>query len=93
MLFLYRPRQTWMPYRFARPVTQQDAYNRHLQDEFEATRRVPRPVPAPESAEAPKRDTNANLKQLNELHASGVLSDSEFAAAKARLTGTTEVTA
>ena len=35
----------------------------------------------------------ANLKQLSELRASGVLTESEFATAKARLTGTTEATA
>ena len=50
MLFLYRPRETWMP--FARPMsgTQQAAYNRSLQTKFESTRRVPKPVPAPASA-------------------------------------------
>jgi hypothetical protein len=93
MLFLYRPRQTWMPYRRPRPVTQQDAYNRHLQEEFDATRRAPRPVPASDAAAVAQRDATANLEQLNELHASGVLNDSEFAAAKARLGGTTEGTA
>jgi hypothetical protein len=93
MLFLYRPRQTWMPYRRPRPVTQQGVYNTHLQERFDATRRAPRPVPALEATAAPERDATANLRQLNELHASGVLNDSEFAAAKARLTGTTEVPA
>ena len=42
MLFLYRPRQTWMPYRVPGDVTQQDMYNRHLQEKFDATIRVPR---------------------------------------------------
>ena len=30
MLFLYRPRQTWMPYRLPRNLTEQGAYNRQL---------------------------------------------------------------
>ena len=40
MLFLYRPRQTYMPFRVPRARTTQGAYNRHLQERFEATRRV-----------------------------------------------------
>jgi Short C-terminal domain len=80
MLFLYRPRQTWMP--FARPnnPTQQAAYNRQLQDRFASTRRVPVAVPA-----AAGRDPADALNQLEELNRSGVLTDAEFAAAKARL--------
>jgi hypothetical protein len=77
MLFMYRPRQTWMPYQLPRQRTQQAAYNRNLQDEFAATRRVPPPVPAP--------DVTARLKELAQLHADGALSDAEFAAAKARV--------
>ena len=46
MLFLYRPRQTWMPYRRSARRTQQQRYNRQLQDRFDATRRVPAPVTA-----------------------------------------------
>jgi hypothetical protein len=46
MLFLYRPRQTWMPYHVPRDVTQQDMYNQHLQEEFDATIRVPRQAPS-----------------------------------------------
>ena len=45
MLFLYRPRQTWMPYRVPRPRTQQEAYNLQLQQRFGATRRVAPYVP------------------------------------------------
>jgi Short C-terminal domain len=93
MLFLYRPRETWMPYRLPRARSQQGMYNMQLQERFEATRRVPRPAPALETAAPQERDATANLKQLSELHASGVLTESEFAAAKARLTGTTEATA
>ncbi len=79
MLFLYRPRQTWMPYALPRNRTQQAAYNRQLQEQFESTRRVPPPVLA--APRVPLRD----LKELGELHQSGVLSDAEFASAKAKL--------
>jgi hypothetical protein len=79
MLFLYRPRQTWMPYSLPREPTQQDAYRRNLQDSFAATRRVAPPQPA--------SDPIADLKDLAELHASGALNDSEFAAAKAKVLG------
>ena len=82
MLFLYRPRQTWMPYRLPRNRTQQAAYNRQLQAQFDSTRRVPPPVPAAE------RDPLDQLKDLGELHRSGVLTDAEFEAQKAKLLST-----
>jgi hypothetical protein len=86
MLFLYRPRQTWMPYRVPRQRTQQANYNRQLQERFDSTRRVPRPMPAPSRAEAPPGpDVAGRLKELAQLHADGALSDDEFAAAKARV--------
>ena len=87
MLFMYRPRQTWMPYQLPRQRTQQAAYNRNLQDEFAATRRIPPSVPAPGANPAPAsgQDVTARLKELAQLHADGALSDSEFAAAKARV--------
>jgi hypothetical protein len=47
VLFLYRPRQTYMPYRLPREMSQQTAYNRQLQARFDATRRVPPPAAAP----------------------------------------------
>jgi hypothetical protein len=98
MLFLYRPRQTWMPYRIPRQPSQQGAYNRQMQETFAATRQVPRyapesplpPAPAPPApppAAASSRDSIADLKGLAELHASGVLNDEEFAAAKAKILG------
>lgn len=94
MLFLYRPRQTWMPYRPPRDVAQQDVYNQHLQERFDATVRVPRqaptPPPAAVTATRPAIGLPEALQQLGALHASGVLSDSEFAAAKAKLIGTGE---
>ena len=79
MLFLYRPRQTWMPYALPRNRTQQAAYNRQLQEKFELTRRVPPPVPAAE------RDPLNDLQALGELHQSGALTDAEFESAKAKL--------
>ena len=82
MLFLYRPRQTWMPFGLPRNRTHQAAYNRQLQQQFNSTRRVAPPVPAP--APAPPRDPVRDLKELAELHEAGVLSDAEFAAAKAK---------
>jgi hypothetical protein len=80
MLFLYRPRQTWMPYRLPRSRTQQAAYNRQLQQRFSSTRRVAPAVPA-----AVERDPVAQLKDLAELHRSGAVTEGEFEAAKAKL--------
>jgi hypothetical protein len=94
MLFLYRPRQTWLPYPSPRRGTQQSAYNRQLQEKFSATRRVPPCPPAsdPGSIAAPagggsgwEGDVTARLKDLAQLHADGTLSDDEFAAAKAKV--------
>jgi Short C-terminal domain len=79
VLFLYRPRQTWMPYRLPRNRSQQAAYNRQLQEKFDSTRRVAPAVPAVE------RDPLDQLKDLGELHRSGELTDAEFEAAKAKL--------
>ncbi len=59
--------------------TQQAAYNRQQQEKFESTRRVPPPVPAAE------HDPLDDLKELGELHQSGVLTDAEFESAKAKL--------
>ena len=94
MLFLYRPRQTWMPYRLRRQPSQQAAYNRQLQERFDATHRVPASVPAPASTGIPttggaggpaSRDVTARLKDLAQLHADGALNDNEFATAKAKV--------
>jgi hypothetical protein len=82
MLFLYRPRQTWMPFSSPRGRSQQAAYNRQLQDRFESTRRVPPPVLAPEP------DPLKALKELGELHRTGVLTDAEFESVKAKLLAT-----
>ena len=45
---------------------------------------APAPVAAPA---APADDTSAKLEELADLHAKGVLSDEEFAAAKAKALG------
>ena len=81
MLFLYRPRETWMPYSLPRNQMQQAAYNRQLQQQFDSTRRAPA-VPA-----AAPRDPIADLKELAALHASNALTDAEFETAKAQLLG------
>ncbi len=44
-------------------------------------------APPPEPAPVPVDPTTAQLERLAGLHSSGVLSDEEFAAAKARLLG------
>jgi Short C-terminal domain len=79
VLFLYRPRQTWMPFGLPRNRTEQAAYNRQLQERFDSTRRVAPPVPAA------ARDPLDQLKDLGELHRAGELTDAEFEAAKAKL--------
>jgi hypothetical protein len=84
MLFLLRPRQTYMPYRLPRNRTQQGAYNRELQDRFDATRHVAEPAPAVTSG-AP--DPLDQVQSLAALHEAGTLTDEEFAAAKARVLG------
>jgi hypothetical protein len=75
-----------MPYRLPRAGTAQGAYNRHLQEQFEATRRVGPPM-LTDTSPPPGRDTIAELKDLAQLHTSGALDDDEFAAAKAKLLG------
>ena len=80
MLFLLRPRQTWMPYALPRSRQQQDAYNEQLQKAYVSTRRV-----APPPAAAPQRTLVAELKELAQLRENGVLTDAEFALAKEQL--------
>jgi hypothetical protein len=86
MLFLYRPRQTWMPFRPPRPRTDQDRYNLGMQQAYAATRRVAPYAPTtPDRAAA--EDPVARVSELARLHESGALSDAEFAAAKAKVLG------
>ncbi len=85
MLFLYRPRQTWMPYARPRDAMRQDEYNLRTQQQFEATRRV---APAGAQPAAVSAEDNAGkLRQLAQLHESGVLTDEEYNVAKSRLSG------
>jgi len=79
MLFLYRPRETYMP--FARPMapSNQAAYNRTLQAKFQASRRV---APAPPAKAIEQRDPALMLEQVERLHESGALTDEELALLK-----------
>jgi hypothetical protein len=83
VLFLLRPRQTYMPYVLPRNQTEQAAYHRELEQVYDSTRRV-----APADAQASEGpDLAARLREVAELHRSGALSDAEFAAAKSKLLG------
>jgi hypothetical protein len=86
MLFLYRPRQTWMPFRPPRQRTDQDGYNLRMQQAYSATRRVAPYTPVTFETAAVE-DPVARLRELAQLHESGALSDAEFAAAKAKVLG------
>ena len=58
------------------------------QAEFEAQQQAAyQPAPEPEPAAAGPVIDMEQLKQLGDLHAAGVLTDEEFAAAKAKLLG------
>jgi hypothetical protein len=81
VLFLYRPRETWMPYSLPRNRTDQAAYNRQLQEQFRSTRRVAPPVPVG----GPPADEL--LHELDALRAAGALTDEEHRAAVARVRG------
>lgn len=63
---------------------QQDGYGEPAYEEQPQYAAPPPPPPAPPAA-AP--DPIAQLKELGELHASGVLTDEEFAAQKAKILG------
>jgi hypothetical protein len=85
MLFLYRPRQTWMPYRLPRDMARQTAYNATLQDRFDATRRAASRGGAGGAPITSEPDLVARLRDLAQLHESGVLDDAEFRRAKAKV--------
>jgi Short C-terminal domain len=82
MLFLYRPRETWMPYALPRDRTEQDQYNRQLQEQYASSRRV-----RPSSPSDAATDSVTALTQLGALHRNGDLTDDEFAAEKAKVLG------
>jgi Short C-terminal domain len=79
VLFLLRPRQTWMPYALPRSRPQQELYNQELHKAYMSTRQLEPATPSPQ------RDVLADLKDLARLRDTGVLSDAEFAAAKAKI--------
>jgi hypothetical protein len=54
-------------------------------DEQDAQQYAQQAPPPP--AAAPEDDTNAQLQNLAQLHTQGVLTDEEFAAAKAKILG------
>jgi hypothetical protein len=63
-----------MPYALPRSRELQDAYNEQLRQAYASTHRVP----------PPGRNPIAEVRELAELHRSGVLTDDEFSAAKAK---------
>ena len=56
-------------------------------DEQDAQQYAQQAPPPPAAAAAPVDDANAQLQNLAQLHAQGVLTDEEFAAAKAKILG------
>ena len=63
----------------------QQAYDAQQYQAQQAQAAAPAPAPAPAAAPSPGDDMMAQLTQLSQLHNAGVLSDDEFAAAKAKL--------
>jgi hypothetical protein len=74
-----------MPYSLPRSREQQEAYNHQLQEAYVSTRRVS--PSAPGVGQKADRDPIETLKELAGLHESGLLTDEEFAQAKAKLLG------
>ena len=75
-----------LPYVVRDPV-QREAYNSIWHSTYDATRRSAPALPAPPTPTAAPRDSVAQLKDLAALHASGVLTDAEFTAEKAKVLG------
>jgi hypothetical protein len=69
-----------MPFTAPRNMMRQDEYRWQMQEAFESTRRIPPSAPA-----AAPRDAVTKLKDAAALHEAGVLTDDEFAAAKAKV--------
>ena len=61
---------------------QEAAYQQGVADAQAQAQAAPAPAPA---VAAPANDLTAQLQQLSQLHNAGVLSDEEFAAAKAKV--------
>ena len=66
-----------MPYALARSRELQDTYNEQLRQAYASTRRMARSG----------RDPLAEVRGLADLRRSGVLTDDEFSAAKAKVLG------
>ena len=79
MLFLLRPRQTYMPYALPRDPQQQAVRNQQHQQAYADTRRLPASQPSP----AP--DLVTQLKDLAAMRDEGTITDDEFATLKAKL--------
>ena len=67
-------------------MAQQQAYQQQQIEQMQQQAAPPPPPPAP-APQAAGTDLTAQLQQLAQLHTAGVLSDEEFAAAKAKLLG------
>ena len=68
-------------------MAQQQALQQQQLEQMQQQQAAPPPPPAPAPQAAPGPDLTAQLQQLAQLHTAGVLSDEEFAAAKAKLLG------
>jgi hypothetical protein len=74
-------------YHMGKKNEQQAAVNDQAQEAYAATQQAPAPAPAYAPPTPPAASGTADLNQLVEYHNQGVLSDEEFAAAKAKLLG------
>ena len=70
----------YAPPQYAQPQYVQPQY---AQPQYAQPQYAPPPAPAPAAAAGP--DLSAQLQQLAQLKAQGILTDAEFAAAKAKL--------
>jgi hypothetical protein len=86
VLFLLRPRQTWMPYALPRDPKQQAAWHEQNERAYAATRRLPPAEPSPAV------DVLTQLKELAALRDSGAVTDDEFATLKARILASDDAT-
>lgn len=73
-------------YHMGKKGEQQAQVNEQAQQAYAATQPAPAPAYAPPTPPAPGGAT-ADLDQLVQFHNSGVLTDEEFSAAKAKLLG------
>jgi len=73
----------------AQAQAQEDAQNQQIADlqQQQVAAAPPPPAPAAPTGGALSADAMAQLKQLGELHEQGVLSDTEFTAAKDKILG------